>query len=77
MFILNLLWHARSTIFTSTEVVRGFQLYILKSLKLESQLVLRLNMNSLHISRLHDLQIEHRKGYKKIYFISALYLNLW
>ena len=28
-----------------------------------------------YIERL--LQKEHRKGYKKIYFISALYLNIW
>ena len=33
MFILNVLWHARSTIFTSTAVVGGFKLYNLKGFK--------------------------------------------
>ena len=33
MFILNMPWHARSNIFTSTAVVGGFKLYISKGYK--------------------------------------------
>ena len=33
MFILNVPWHARSIIFTSTAAVGGFKLYILKGFK--------------------------------------------
>ena len=76
MFILNVLWHARSTIFTSTAVVRGFKLYILKGFKTRESISFAIEYEFItYIERL--LQKEHRKGYKKIYFISALYLNIW
>ena len=74
MFILNVLWHARSTIFTSTAVVGGFNLYILKGFKTRESISFAIEYEFItYIERLK----EHRKGYKKIYFISALYLNLW
>ena len=77
MFILNVLWHARTTIFTSTAVVGSFNLYILKVFKTRESISFAIEYEFItYIERL-DLQIEHRKGYKKIYFISALYLNLW
>ena len=67
MFILNVLWHARSTIFTSTAVVRGFKLYILKGFKTRESISFAIEYE--FIAYIEHLQKEHRKGYKKSYLI--------